>query len=201
MSEWQQGTINIPKKDWSKLKSLLLKKYNLLIERDHKIASSLYLILKEEAKNKRNFKYREKAVLKLSKLNLSPGSINRIEDSLFLTEPVHAKKLFKPKKKHFLSATNKTLSLDMATFSISFDNTNRQVSWIVPEGNYAVMLTYEHVIAKEFFLILSRINWTKNTGGVIVGKDNFKIDNYVIHKFGPLGEKINPMNPKTLLVL
>jgi len=201
MSEWQQGTIKIPKKDWSNIKSLLLKKYNLLIERDHKIASSLYSILKEEARNKRNFKYREKAVLKLSQLNLSPDSINRIENSLFLTEPLIAKKLFKPKKKHFTGATNKTLNLNLTTFSISFDNTNRQLSWIIPEANYAVMLTYEHVLAKELFSILSKINWTKKTGGVIVGKDSFKIDNYVIHRFGPLGEKINPINSKNLLIL
>lgn len=78
--------------------------------------------------------------------------------------------------------------------SISFDG--RQVTWSVEENNHACERARESLMAGRFFDALSRVQWTRGTGGVIVGNDEYNRDNresggggnYTKDTFGPVGE-------------
>lgn len=75
---------------------------------------------------------------------------------------------------------------------IGFDRQRRVVTWEVGENNHSVERAHEHHTGKEFFRRLARVNWTRGTGGEIVGNDEYNRDNdnaggganYVTQRFG-----------------
>lgn len=79
--------------------------------------------------------------------------------------------------------------------AIIFDG--RTVTWLVPENNHAVEDAHDHPVAIAFFGKLSRVSWTRGSGGVIIGnsENNCCSDyagggaNYISMAFGPAGEK------------
>lgn len=75
--------------------------------------------------------------------------------------------------------------------SISFEG--RKVSWDVPGNNHARDRGRNHPLARSFFELLNRTSWTRGSGGVIVGNDEYNQDstaeggggNYTISQYGP----------------
>lgn len=70
------------------------------------------------------------------------------------------------------------------------------VEWHVPENNHAVDRAREHPTARVFFGELSKVKWTKGTGGKITGNNEYNRDqtdvgggaNYEVGGYGPLGD-------------
>jgi hypothetical protein len=94
--------------------------------------------------------------------------------------------------------TNRTAVFDIGEVQIAF--TGRHLSWSVSENNHAVERAHDHPVARALFSALGRLNWTRGTGGVFVGNDEYNRDadyagggaNYVTASFGPLGDARNP---------
>lgn len=73
----------------------------------------------------------------------------------------------------------------------------REVSWHVSENNNACERAHQHPVAKAFFSALNQVNWTRGSGGVILGNDEYNRDagkhydggggSYTVVGFGPLG--------------
>jgi hypothetical protein len=82
---------------------------------------------------------------------------------------------------------------------LSFDPKERTVTWSVSENNKAVQDARESFVGMLFFKVLAQVNWTRGTGGLIVGNDECNRTtgwyyeggggNYRTGSFGPLGER------------
>lgn len=92
------------------------------------------------------------------------------------------------------AATNRTKMFDVGgEASITFDKNN--VIWNVPENNHACDHAAGHPLHGVFFGALEKIQWTRGTGGVISGNNEYNRDtyehgggaNYITHTFGPKG--------------
>lgn len=102
--------------------------------------------------------------------------------------------LQKPMKKHWPKATNKDRVFSIGEARIIFsDDTKKTVTWAVPENNHAVERAREHHIAKSFFFALNRIEWTRGSGGELVGNNEYNREdeyagggaNYTTATYGP----------------
>lgn len=74
---------------------------------------------------------------------------------------------------------------------------DRNVIWTVSENNHAVDRAREHLLAKKFFQELKKVKWTRGSGGVIVGNDEYNEEsldiggggNYITATYGPKGSQ------------
>lgn len=95
--------------------------------------------------------------------------------------------------------TNRTTHFDAGGY-VSFDKTNNTVDWDVQEGSNAVERARSHPMADNFFQALDKVAWTRGTGGVFTGNDEYSRDdahegggaNYVTTAFGPVGAEHSP---------
>lgn len=77
--------------------------------------------------------------------------------------------------------------------SITVSRADRTVFWQVSENNRAVECAHEHPMGVAFFDILGSVRYTRGSGGVIVGNDEYNRDsvevdgggNYETCRFGP----------------
>lgn len=192
---WEHGTIKIPSNEWRPFKQKVIKIANKIIQRDYELALKLYNRIVKEGQGVRAFNFKSALRLALSEQNLSYDSSWRIERSMFSSE---RRKPLKPKKKNFPLTTNRTSRLNLnGEASITFDNTMKTVIWDVPENNHAVEQAHEHVLAKALFTALGSVSWKRNSGGVIVGNDEYNQEslsegcggNYLTAAYGPIGNK------------
>jgi hypothetical protein len=98
--------------------------------------------------------------------------------------------------KYFPKATNRTIS-----WNVSWESTislkGRVVTWDVPENNHAVENAHEEPLAQVFFGFLGKVVWTRGTGGIGSGNDEYRREstesgagsNYTTFQYGPLGER------------
>ena len=100
-----------------------------------------------------------------------------------------------PLKKDFAPATSATVVFRAGECGARFDRAQRTVHWSVEENNHSCDRAYETWLAKALFPALARVEWTRGTGGTIVGNDEYNRDsredggggNYPKRSFGPRG--------------
>lgn len=106
----------------------------------------------------------------------------------------------KPKKKDFpvVPATKfDGVVLEDTEATITLNPKNRTLVWNVSQNNHAVDRARGHKLGGLLFSILSKVNWTRGTGGVITGNDEYNRDNKSLgggrnllkESFGPRGEQ------------
>lgn len=74
------------------------------------------------------------------------------------------------------------------------------LAWDVPSNNHAVDHSRESWIGQELFAQLDAVRWTRGTGGVFVGNNEYNEDdtsagggaNYVSVAWGPYGRRTHP---------
>lgn len=77
--------------------------------------------------------------------------------------------------------------------TISFND--RKVTWAVSENNHAVERAHDAPLSRVFFGELSKVRWTRGTGGTFVGNNEYNRDNldsggganYTTSRYGPAG--------------
>jgi hypothetical protein len=79
--------------------------------------------------------------------------------------------------------------------TITFNGNN--VTWSVEENNHAIDRARDSILGKVFFKELDKVQWTRGSGGEIVGNDEYNREadyvggggNYQTGGYGPLGDQ------------
>jgi len=201
-NEWERGSIKVPSSEWTSFKVKVKNAYNNLVQQDYNIALKLYQNLLEDAKGKRKYNFRYNLVINLQKLNLKWYRAERIETALFPPSEhlaTRRRKPFKPKKKNFNRINNQTEKIELGLASIGFSNLTKTFFWYVEENNRAVSEAHDDPFVKIIFEALTDVDWKRNSGGVIVGNDEYNreathpggANNYITYSYGPIGLKIS----------
>lgn len=203
--EWEEGTVLLSTAAFPKFRKDLIAAFNKRAADDYLEACRLHRNLVAAGAGKRKFDYRAA----LTNIMYGAGRVSfridtlpdyKVED-LLLTKPTAdtSSKPRRPLKKDFPLAKwdTVTFSGDMDSYCL-LDPKLRTVLWSVPENNHAVNTARNAWLARTVFGILGVVNWTRGTGGVIWGNDEYNRDaradgggNYVTATFGPLGSKTN----------
>ena len=223
--EWERGTIKIPSKAWAGFKKDLRKAFNDLQTEAFEGAMQVYKTLMEKAKGKRNIKCDQwrKWWEEASTRSVNVGGIGRFYGTTSRQEVPHQNRIFdvlgighltmewiqrekitrpkRPMKKDFPLATGKTTTFDVGGEAgiHLHNNKSRSVTWDVPENNHAREHAREQDMAEKFFALLGRITWTRNSGGKIIGNDEYNRDagheceggggSYLVDEYGPSVKK------------
>lgn len=180
-------------------------------------AKEVYTALKSASKGKRNFDFQsafDLAMLGMSETTLQNSAAfynatvmrhgepfekagySEIKDALFPYDAKTHKMSARPKapkKSQFAPLKQNTDGMNVGhEAGISFVKKLRTVIWSVSENNNAVDHAHNHPVGKEFFRRMSRVVWTRGTGGQIVGNDEYNREsrhdgggsNYVTNRYG-----------------
>lgn len=87
--------------------------------------------------------------------------------------------------------TSRSVRFFAGEASITFDREKHTVEWDVPDNNLAIGKAHRHAMGATFFNQLEGVAWTRDTGGVISGSDEYQSDMYrgdePKEAFGPVG--------------
>lgn len=185
---WCSGTIKIPTKEWSAFRKAVIAAHNSYNERSFQIARDLHAKIKLDSKYKRNYSFYNKAFDSVYNGNLSvPNHFKHLIFRSLLNDNYPAK-LKLPKKKDFPKATLKT---ECYGYFI-LNHSSKSICYNVEENNRAVEEATADLFVKQVFRLLNRMTWTRNSGGTIVGNDEYNrhcnheggAANYVVYCFG-----------------
>jgi len=192
----ESGDIVIPVKEWAAFRTALITEWNKLQNNLYDEACKTFSTLKEKYKGKRNVNWRE----------VVSEYINSHDDyykalavaDLILTDKYG---FVSPKMKDLkIYPTSKSVALSIqerADVYIRLSNESHTISYGVEENNHACRDAHDLPIVIYMFNLLSKITWTKNSGGVILGNDEYaqesycfldsSCEGYTVFSFGPRG--------------
>ncbi|MBU0493495.1 MAG: hypothetical protein KKB13_16750 [Chloroflexi bacterium] len=192
--EWERGTIKVPARAWRKVVDRVLAAYNQQQETRYQTALQVWTRVCAAAKGRRGVNWADLYQREVQRLRSETGYIRRV---LWPGGPVKGRPR-QPRKKDFprLPARTTVVRVDGDT-SIAFDHRSHTVRWTVSENNHAVETAREHPVAQALFDALLLVQWTRHSGGVLVGNDEYHRDadypdgggNYVTACYGPLGDR------------
>lgn len=214
--EWEAGTIVIPTAVWPAFRRSLIEKWNEDQDRLFQLAVKMRAEVEAAAKGKRGFDRRAwleqrmdarqwgdngesarqrdcEEVVRL--LGLLPTCNGPMGAYGAWTTPTKTRA---PKRKDLrVLPVSRGATLDLGEAAIKLDDEAHAVSWRVAENNHAVDCARSLPMAKALFGMLARVEWTRGSGGKIVGNDEYNSDsdyegggsNYVTAAYGPLGGK------------
>lgn len=166
--EWERGVIKIPAKDWSAFRKALISAWN-----EHQVS-----FLKEA----------KEAYRKLRKDELVPERFRWI----IIDSATGKRTAPTAKKMRKIPLGSKRCTICLEDADIELNGEAKTVTWYVHEGNHAREYARQEPIGKLLFQLLNKITWTRGSGGVIVGNDEYNRDsweegsgrNYQIQSFG-----------------
>jgi hypothetical protein len=197
--DWERGSVVIPAREWAGFKKSLRDAYNRQEDALFEAAGRVQGRLVEAGKGERGFNYGralcdewDREVARHVRL---PRDVERISRSILRARSGNGP--VKPRRKDFPHASGATKVLLCGEASIVFDDKARTVTYGVSENNRAVERAREEAVVRELFRLLGRMEWTRASGGVIVGNDEYNQDgeragdggNYIVSSYGPLGEE------------
>ena len=185
--EWERGDLKLSVKEYSRVKKAMIAEFNRHNENEYNKAVKVWERLKAHGKPRG-----QTWTSVFDKLQLWSMS----ED--FQWHNMKDGKLLKPKKKDYLKKVDrKRVEIYFEDACIVFNDKDRVIHWNVGENNHAKDRAWDHPLGKVFYNILRRVDWTRGTGGIFVGNDEYNRDsdyeggggNYVTARFGPLGKE------------
>jgi len=210
--EWERGSVVIPSAEWAGVKRKVRRAYNQRQEKLYEAALNVWKRLKKEGKGQESsvkanlWRIAGKIRIKQERMRygqrrreLVHEEIDAIENSI-LRKSHNLSKLYKPRKKDFPKKTNRDTSFNVNwEASISFDNDSRTLHWSVMENNRSVEKAHRHPLTRAMLRALSEVNWTRRSGGVFYGNDEYHREsggpgggaNYVTYRFGPKGNEVH----------
>lgn len=222
-NEWEEGTLQLSQIGYRKLTTELFAAVNAMREEDFSTLERLRKAILEAGKGSRGRDWGalfDEQMEKTDAIN-SWGYASTYRKPVFefhtmqtwdarskLVETrdpatgklsTHAPKAVKKSDFAPLS-TRSTKSLSAGEGTISFDPANRLVRWHVSKNNHACRDARDSKVGQAFWKALGKVEWTRGTGGVIVGNDEYNSDdrsngggaNYATGRFGPLGAEDRP---------
>lgn len=196
--EWEAGTIKIPSAEWASVKSNIREAVNKRQEALFVVAELVYKDMADQlpelkASLKAKKIYHHDFVSKLHEIvnkrieahgRRSITSIFDDEDCstvldviVILRDPKTYQpitpKLRKPLKKDFPIHNGAVSHFDQGDCSVTFNNDDRTVRWEVYENNHAVDRARDSILGKAFFDAMKKVTWTRDSGGQILGNDEY----------------------------
>lgn len=219
--DWERGSLKLPKAEITKLRTALIEAHNrwqleLLAE-----AKAVHAKLVNAKKGKRDFDLAEELnalygrrhpaggfdmsernaqrALDVGRLIFKYGT-REVGGQTYTTGEVVGLKA--PRKKDLDLKPKRPVKVTFQLFdgvTICIDTNERTLSYDVPENNRAVETARRLPLVRTMFRELSTVKWTRGTGGVFVGNDEYNREdyddgggaNYVTSSYGPLG---NPLS-------
>lgn len=217
--EWERGTITIPSAQWAKFRTGLIKAWNDKQMTILALAKKAVVEARKNAKGKRG-QNRDKAILEAvarvcggridehSYFDASRSAywggriVNKAaEDNwdavtslIGINRYDRSVNLHAPKKQDLkVYPTSKSCTISLPYAYVTFDNTDKTITWDVPENNHACESAREHWFAGKVFEALGKVEWKRGSGGMIVGNDEYNRDsdyddgggNYVTARYEP----------------
>lgn len=209
--DWERGTIKLSVKEFTKFRQDLVAAYNTALAEDFDTLVKLGETLKALGKGKRNFDFSAALSAELAKTErIGWGTVPVVKLALIDIDDVSYRLLTKErkvatlKKKDFKGVT---VGAKHTSFpppgspardedgTLTLDPTAKTVTWDVSENNHACERAAESFIGKFFYKAMGKVVWTRDTGGVITGNDEYNQDcdgpgdaaNYIKHAYGPRG--------------
>jgi hypothetical protein len=195
-------TNQLSAKEFSRVRSAMVKFYNDQMDRIYRDAKRVREEILAEGKGKRGFDFKKAFTARETAQRRDHWGIISLRK--VLDERVRAvlfpygkdnRKPRAPKRSDLprLKRTLATIRCEGGEAFITFHKSRKSVTWSVNENNHAVERAHESPEAREFFRLLSTVKWTRNTGGTIVGNDEYNEDseyegggaNYATMEFGP----------------
>jgi hypothetical protein len=214
---WESGSVKFPTSAWSAFKKIIQNGMAKAMAEDYLLACKLYEEIVKQKKGKRNFNTANALEVEISQV-FSDNSRFSYNASLkkynfkFIDEYAvcrfilggDKKSFFKPIKKDFPIPNSSTYNFSVDECSLQLDNLTKTLHWHTGENNHQVEHAHKTDLAKLMMLGLSKVTWTRATGGVFIGNDEYNKDseyeggggNYVTSRFGPLGEPHFHVFPK-----
>lgn len=201
--ESEYGTLKLPTKAWKPFRDGLAKAYNERQEKRYEFAKEIHAHLLRIKANTKRGQFKPKEVLdNLLYTTRAYGSraselgFNEYELAGLVLSNDHTALRAPLKKDNPPVVATKTTSYDADMGSIHLNPKTYQVAWRVPENNHAVECSWDSWMGKAFSNLLSKVAWTRATGGKFLGNDEYNRDsededgggNYVTARYGPLGK-------------
>lgn len=211
--DWESGTIKLSVKEFTKFRQHLVSAYNKALQEDFNELQKLYDKLKAAGKGKRKFNYADALNEELNKEVRQPywgtayavnlqiidrdfvapllinkeGKLTTLKKGMFKGVTVGAKHDTFPPPDGLVHSDEGTLGLAPQS---------KCISWTVSENNHACERARDSFFGKLLFKYLKTVEWTRNTGGTIVGNDEYNSDNkhaggaenYIKDAYGPIGK-------------
>ncbi len=191
--EWESGTIKLPSKDWAKFRTGLLKAWNERelgrLEKAKVAHAKLTAAIKGKRGSKRATALKAAVEARFtrtehSRWNSQSHDVDvdpEVRDMIVTptgwgTGATYTLKPLPKKKDLKLFATSKDASMQCDDGYVAFKNATKTLVWDVSENNRAREHAHEHWFAKLVFGALSKITWTRGSGGEIVGNDEYNRD-------------------------
>ncbi len=224
-NEWERGELKFSAVEFRKFRDAFVAAWNAERAADFERATRLYSALVEAGRGQRKFDWRrafyglfskESARLSLYSPAQQPYATTTMTDfelfRLLLEKEIPPSETQRwtrfeprtspvmPKKKDFAPIPATKAASFKAGFegSVTFDHKNRTVTWSVQENNHAIDVARESFVGRLFFRTLSAVTWTRGTGGVIYGNNEYNrsSDNAGVGSgghtmngaYGPLGD-------------
>lgn len=173
--EWESGTIKIPAKEWSSFRKQIISAWNEEQDRLLAEAKAAYKSLKENPSFQPSWKLRHLIFVDGKPQLPTAKVVNKL--------PV---------------SKGAILRIDGA--SIALNDEQKTVQWDVEENNHACEDARSQPLARLMFKLLNDMEWTRGSGGSIIGNDEYNRDNrshggggnYTTASYGPREKKKEP---------
>ena len=165
--EWEGGEIKLPTKIFASFRKEFITGWNEIQQRKMDNLKSWRATALRDGSGKRNYDFKDRMLCMAS---------NYVEEELveMLFEDNRKPKM--PTKKMFTFANGKSFGFDIGEAYIGFKKPC--VGWSVHENNHACESAHATPEAKLLFRLLSRVEWTRGSGGVIVGNNEYHRDDW-----------------------
>jgi hypothetical protein len=202
--EWERGSIKLSTVEWTKFRKEMERYAHRAYVEAFEMTQKVWKGLKASDKAKGDLRITDHVKRPVFGRYSSDGEafydwVVDLAELMFWQAKVNGK-LARPQKTKVDFPTNKTTCFIHDDASISFDRTSKTVTWDVGENNHACERASESALGSKFFGLLNKIVWSRGTGGVIVGNDEYTREadyaggggNYVVAAYGPIGERLYP---------
>ena len=204
--EWERGSIKFSAREWPSFRKDMLTEWKTRQERLYQHATKATSELKKRVKGLRG---RERSVALRSgvktyanRFSLSLSEAAELEDAVLdfnwdnqvyqLARPKFTRQTF-----GLPCVVSRGTTIRRSDWAMAFSDPERSLFWDVSENNRAVDRARGHDFVNCVFTRLDQTTWTRGTGGVIVGNNEYNRDadyvgggaNYVSASYGPTGDR------------
>lgn len=176
--EHESGVIKIPAKAWPTFRRNMIKAWNDQYEILFRCATKVVQDLRKAGKGKRNFDFKAAWHKKFDEMEDKELLIHdQLEIVKRLAALVDGKPSRLPQKKDLpLKPISRGATLQWEEACLVLVDSRREMRWGVSENNHACDNAWDHPMGKILDQELKRITWTRGSGGVIEGNDEYNVE-------------------------